>query len=135
MVCVKCLLDHCILSYKLYLDKIWLRQQGSHIFFNLLIDDGKVVSLTHWPSFTPQIRGRIILKWILKLYLSNLLHSILYTSTLPSKCNIYLTLICSFTQHVLPLISHHQVYFTLLKTVNCSNIIIDLHCSLLLLTH
>jgi hypothetical protein len=52
------------------------------------------------------------------LYLSILLHSILYTSMLPSKCNIYFyfSLICSFTQHVLALISHHQVYFTLLKT-------------------
>jgi hypothetical protein len=51
----------------------------------------------------------------------------LYTSMLPSKCNIYFTLICSFTRHVSALINHHQMYFTLLKTVNCSNIIINLH--------
>jgi hypothetical protein len=66
------------------------------------------------------------------LYLSILLHSILYTSMLPPKCNIYFTIICSFTQHVSATVNHHQVYFTLLKTVNCSNIITKLHCLLLL---
>jgi hypothetical protein len=30
-------------------------------------------------------------------------------------------------------ISHHQAYFALLKTVNCSNIVIKLHCDFLLL--
>jgi hypothetical protein len=39
----------------------------------------------------------------------------LYTSTLLSKCNIYFTLICSFTQHVSALISHHQVYLLSLE--------------------
>jgi hypothetical protein len=55
---------------------------------------------------------------------------IVYTSTVPSKCNVYFTVICSLTQHVSVLISHHQVCFILLKPVNSSNIITKLHCSL-----
>jgi hypothetical protein len=57
------------------------------------------------------------LPWFpLPIFISPMLQSCIYdTSTLPSNCNIYFIFICSFTQHILALISHNQVYFISLK--------------------
>jgi hypothetical protein len=79
-------------------------------------------------------KAKGISKWEIHRALSVCYGKIQDISTLPSKCNVYFTLICSLTQHVSALTSHHQAYFTLLKNVNCSNIIIKLHFSFLPLT-
>jgi hypothetical protein len=57
-----------------------------------------------------------------------------YISTSPPNCNIYFTFICSYTQHVSAIISHHHVYFLSLKLLPVLILLSSYICSFLPLT-